>query len=163
MNFHRIPIRILIDYIDVQATHVLCFRMNCICCRSLSKFPLVGAEPVGTCPPRRARFSHPIFSPSQISNLKSEIARSPRVKRLRSDASSSANPCGSQRLGVIFFLAVPPAARKNSPALPSGPHSATASCNSQLQLDAFLGSVDCRGLTWSISPLESTLPSSRKC
>ena len=42
----------------------------------------------------------------------------------------------SLRLGVIFFLAAPP----------------TSSCNTQLRLAAFLGSVDYRGLKLILSP-----------
>ena len=77
-----------------------------------------------------------ISSDSQISNFKSEISRRSALASAASGAHSSANLGESQRLCVIFFLPVP------SP----------ASCNSQLQLHKFLGSVDSRGFRSKLTP-----------
>jgi len=92
-------------------------------------------------PPRRSRLLPSILSHSQISNFKFEIARGCALTSMFSRLHFSAKLCGSQRrslpaaAGVIFFLAVPP-----------------ASCNSQLQLDAFLRSIDYTGLTFNLTP-----------
>jgi hypothetical protein len=80
-----------------------------------------------------------ILADFQISNFKSEIFRRVALGSKVSGAHSSANLCESQRLCVIFFPAFLP--------LP-----ALASCNSQLQLRKFLGSVDSREFKSDLSP-----------
>ena len=95
-------------------------------------FPPVGAELAS------ARFSLSLASVCQISNLRSEISRRPAAACLCSGLSCSASLRESQRLCVILFLAVPPA----------------ASCNTQLQLVPFLRSVDYRGLMSNLTPFK---------